>query len=812
MNEVEDGQQDDTVDVVRDVLLKRAEAEAAQIEAEECCKEDLETDTVVLDILTERPALEAAQFEKDEETATSRDLKLKSLNLSQSKKPEKEKFLNMSAGLAVAKKDLHQDTSETREEEIMEIVAGQVSLAVAQRLSNAKQDLHNKEKPSTYTDENNLMEIAAEINEASKLGKFANAANNPSNKQETALGREQLNSVPATEAVPQPALRPSTQMRPQSQPGAFPNAPGGQMQRNPNLNYGLVGANSGTASDPEDASVGMAGQISTNEGLVQANAVEDDTAELMHANPVDLEATQHRALQKKQQQKTFFAAALWLLLVVAIIVGFVVGTQKNKEPKVVVLESTEAPTVYGSMQPSEVPSMAPTGSLNVLLDSLPEYTLASINNGSETPQWKAWWWLANHQNITFLPEWRKTQLFALATFFFSFEGESWNHLIKDRWMDDTVEECDWFSSGFGLFIDETYVEFQNLFVFVSFPVTPPCDSQGQFTSLDLQDLQLSGFHPSVPPEIALLTSLSHLALQSNGIAVPFPSLLPAEFYSCTSLTSVELAANLLSGQMPTEFGLMTLLEMLKLNDNQLTGEIASELGFMISLDSLELHHNDLTSALPSEVGKLTALEWLNLGYNELAGQLPSELGLLTLLIQLKLHDNQLTGSLHSEFGILTSLKYIDLFRNQFTGALPSELSLVTSLEELRLYDNQFTSTIPMEVAMMTSLTSLGLHNNDLTGTLPSQLNASMGLRLYGNQFLGSVPSHLCSFLFCDCSLNETPPVSTCADLKEAPPDWPGRFPTTGSDVMLNIYTDYFPEETSWVWQKETNVTGTWDTL
>ncbi|CAB9512085.1 unknown protein [Seminavis robusta] len=130
------------------------------------------------------------------------------------------------------------------------------------------------------------------------------------------------------------------------------------MQRNPDLNYGLVGANSGTDSGPGDSRVGAA-RISTNDGLVQANAVEDDTAELMHANPVDLEAAQNGVLERKQQQKTFLAAVLWLLLVVAIIVGFVVGTQKNKEPNVAALESTEAPTVYGSMEPSEGPSSAP---------------------------------------------------------------------------------------------------------------------------------------------------------------------------------------------------------------------------------------------------------------------------------------------------------------------------------------------------------------------------------------------------------------------------------------------------------------------
>ncbi|CAB9529258.1 unknown protein [Seminavis robusta] len=715
-----------------------------------------------------------------------------------------------------------------------------------------------------------LMEIATGINEAAKMEKLAKAATAntnddddvPFNEPEAAfLGRDEQDTVPgntveaptAVEPVPQPALYRTTQMNPQSQPGAFMGAPGRRMQRNPSLNYDLLSANNlATTSGQEDSSVGTAARILTTQGLVQANAIEDDTADLMHANPVDMETAQHRALQQKHQQMAFFAAALWLLLVVAIIVGFVVGTQKTKEPDVVFLESTETPTVYGSMEPSEVPSSAPTGALDILLYSLPDYAVTSINNGSETPQWRAWQWLANHQNNTFLPEWRKTQLFALATFFYAFEGENWWHPIKDRWMDDTVEECMWFSSGFGFVLDGSYQEWPSF--------TPPCNSQGQFTSLDLAQLQLSGPLPYIPPEITLMAALTKIALLYNGNSGPVSSLLPTEVYEMTDLRSLGLRGNLLTGQIPSEISLFPSLSELILGQNQLSGQIPSEIALLSSLSLLELDQNDLTSQIPSELGLLTALTELRFNENRLTGPIPSELGLLSSLKELYLYDNllsgqipselwlltslnllrlgdnqfsglissevgllksldklylawnQIMGPIPSELGLLTSLKVCDLFDNWLIGPLPSELGLLTSLGRLTLFANQFTGTIPTEVGMMTSLTNLRLHNNNLTGTLPSQLNALMGLRIYGNHFTGTVPEHLCSFLWCECSLSETPAVTTCADLKEAPPDWPGRFPTRGADVMLNIYTDYFPEETTWLWQKETNVTGIWDTL
>jgi hypothetical protein len=171
--------------------------------------------------------------------------------------------------------------------------------------------------------------------------------------------------------------------------------------------------------------------------------------------------------------------------------------------------------VYQSIQPSPVPSAVPTGHLDQLYADLPYHTHKSLQNDS-TPQWKAWDWLSYHQNITNLPEWRKKQLFALATFFFAFEGENWNPVIQDRWRDDTKEECQWFTSGFGLLWDGTYLED---FVLEDWGVSSleSCNNLGEFTALDLQGLQLGGFAPFIPPEITLLTSLTFIRLYLNDI-------------------------------------------------------------------------------------------------------------------------------------------------------------------------------------------------------------------------------------------------------------------------------------------------------
>ncbi|CAB9530163.1 expressed unknown protein [Seminavis robusta] len=197
--------------------------------------------------------------------------------------------------------------------------------------------------------------------------------------------------------------------------------------------------------------------------LVRANPVQEDPeapTDLMHANPMNLEERERQQKKRKKQNQTFVFILILVILAGAAIVGTVAGTQK--QPDETIGAATPTPTAFLSMEPSDVPSSAPTGALDMLLDSLPDYTLASMNNGSDTPQWKAWQWLANHQNITFLPEWRKTQLFAMATFFYAFEGENWNPLIQERLMDDSVEECDWYSGGFGLFINGQFMPFEDL--------------------------------------------------------------------------------------------------------------------------------------------------------------------------------------------------------------------------------------------------------------------------------------------------------------------------------------------------------------
>jgi hypothetical protein len=302
--------------------------------------------------------------------------------------------------------------------------------------------------------------------------------------------------------------------------------------------------------------------------MILQSAHEVDTRELAD----ELELTARREQKGKECHRWGCGIITIALTGLGISLGVVFGT---RNPGI----RTTVPTVSPSTSPSAVPSSAPTGHSDLLFDDLPDYTQESLQNSS-TPQWNSWDWLSNHQNITRLPEWRKKQLFALATFFSAFEGEHWNKPIRERWMDDIVDECLWFSSDLGLVVGGDFVEWQ--IYLGGFIPTETGNNKGEFKHLNMQDLQLSGFAPSIPPEISLLHSMSVIMLSANAFDGHLNDMIPAELFAMTNITNLYLDTNNLTGLLPTELGRMTILEVLNLDSNSFSGSLCSELGEMNS--------------------------------------------------------------------------------------------------------------------------------------------------------------------------------------------------------------------------------------
>ena len=89
---------------------------------------------------------------------------------------------------------------------------------------------------------------------------------------------------------------------------------------------------------------------------------------------------------------------------------------------------------------------------------------------------------------------------------------------------------------------------------------------------------------------------------------------PGEIFKRTSLESLDISHNNLTGAIPAEIRFLKNLRVLDLSDNKMTG-LPAELGQLSKLETLDVSNNSLTG-LPLELGKLTQLKILNLSGND----------------------------------------------------------------------------------------------------------------------------------------------------------------------------------------------------
>jgi hypothetical protein len=113
---------------------------------------------------------------------------------------------------------------------------------------------------------------------------------------------------------------------------------------------------------------------------------------------------------------------------------------------------------------------------------------------------------------------------------------------------------------------------------------------GQVLSIDLNNTLL--------PQLALTGTLTSMA----GLL--------------TTLTSLNIASNVVSGTLPTQLGKLRDLAHLDLSFNVLTGVMPTQMGaFGASLTYLDLSTNAFVGTVPCEFGELRILRRLNLAFN-----------------------------------------------------------------------------------------------------------------------------------------------------------------------------------------------------
>jgi len=437
------------------------------------------------------------------------------------------------------------------------------------------------------------------------------------------------------------------------------------------------------------------------------------------------------------------------------------------------------------------------GGVNIsktLLPNVDDATWDAIVNNVSSPQHQAYTWLTEEDvYMETYDVWRREQRFALATFYYAFDGPSWRETDMQArdWLKYQLDECAWMSSY----------------------EPNSCHKDGRVKMLNVTELP--GFQGSVPPELALLTKLETLDLSNNYLETTLDALLPLgvgaadadgtttakpmppsfHTFLCrycglqgtipaalgsvwSGLQTVHLNNNEMEGALPSEMGEWSNLRDWRVASNKLTGPIPTEiasasnletlmlgfntlasfppaLGSLTKLQVLDLDNNVIDMAIPTEIGRLTNLLQLNLanmnradssGGASYAKSLPSEMGLLANLTHLFLQEISLTGTLPLELSQLTKLEHLVLIQNALKGPI-SAIGNMTSMKILHLSSNNFNSTIPSEIGALSQLEEVLLQKNDFSGILPSEiaeLPLLKTLHVYQNpKIVPELPPGLC---------------------------------------------------------------------
>lgn len=433
---------------------------------------------------------------------------------------------------------------------------------------------------------------------------------------------------------------------------------------------------------------------------------------------------------KKEGVCTFWALVACLacaLILLAAVLGGVLSTILINEedapvPAPIVANTTSAPTpavselvtqaptsltLAPSLSPVASPSFVPTTSgFRPKNKELYDLIVAALPAGNETlmeeetPQNRAYQWLEADAELQELSDVKLIQRFALATFYYSTNGDEW--LNNGSWL-DALDECLWYTDSSTAF---------------------NCDGD-IFTSLEFNKNNIGG---TLPPELAMLTSLKTF----NIINEP---------------TGESIKVH---GALPSELGLLTAMEFFSFKNQNLTGSIPPEMfANWPVVDTVLIERCKLSGQIPTTIGLLSSATKISFRKNDLTGPIPIQVGDTPKMLQFSVDANALTGTIPTEFGKLAEAKGIWVNDNKLTGPIPNEFGNLKMIKAgLRFSNNQLTGTIPSSLGTLADMKNFNAENNLLTGSVPdfSGLANLKELRIEGNSLVGEINSATCAII------------------------------------------------------------------
>ncbi|KAL1372130.1 probable LRR receptor-like serine/threonine-protein kinase At2g24230 isoform X2 [Arachis duranensis] len=319
-----------------------------------------------------------------------------------------------------------------------------------------------------------------------------------------------------------------------------------------------------------------------------------------------------------------------------------------------------------------------------------------------------------------------------------------------------------------------------------------CDNNKEHVvELNFSGLGLSGTIPD--NTIGKLSKLQTLDLSCNKITT-----LPSDFWSLSSIKSLNLSTNQISGSLTNNIGNFGMLETIDLSSNNFTEEIPEAIGSLMSLRILKLDHNKFSRSIPSGILKCQSLVSIDLSSNQLNGTLPNGFGAafpklknlnlaandidgrildisgFNSILSLNISGNSFQGSIMGVFQ--EKLEVLDLSRNQFQGHISQNLLSLSesllNLKHLNLAHNRFSKQkFPTKIEKLQGLEYLNLSKTNLVGLIPDEISKLSNLNVLDlsmNHLAGKVPilrnKHLQILDLSNNTLSGTIPLSVLGKL------------------------------------------------
>ncbi|XP_039170617.1 probable LRR receptor-like serine/threonine-protein kinase At3g47570 [Eucalyptus grandis] len=216
----------------------------------------------------------------------------------------------------------------------------------------------------------------------------------------------------------------------------------------------------------------------------------------------------------------------------------------------------------------------------------------------------------------------------------------------------------------------------------------------------------------------------------------------------TTLTTLQVGMNMISGEIPREIGNLVNLQRLDMGDNLLFGLIPSDLGNLSNLASLDLSNDNLSGIIPSSLQSLQNLLFLWIDGNNFEGPIPSYLEKHKSLTIMGFSRNNFSGPVI--FPVAGSLLILDLSWNHLNGVLPMEIGNLKHLDTLDVSGNILDGEIPSSLGNCDALAFLGVRDNLFRGSIPQSMSSLRNIEeldLSNNSFSGDIPKFLEAFQY-----------------------------------------------------------------